>query len=86
MLLNCLDLLSRVIVEDAKEVIIGANNNPLLPCNELGATHGRVRDLNRTHLCLRVVIVDHDGSAIKCGEHPRKSRVQVDRLDSVRSV
>ena len=51
-LLNCLDLLCRVVIEDAKEVVIASNNDPLLACNEFGATHGRVGDFNRTDLRL----------------------------------
>ena len=51
-LLDRLDLLCSVVIEDAEEVVIGAYHNPLLPRNEFGTAHGRVRDLYRTHLCL----------------------------------
>ena len=46
MLLDRLYLLRSVIVEDAEQVVIRADNNPLLPGNELSATYWRVRDFD----------------------------------------
>ena len=69
-LINRLDLLGGVVVEDSEHVVVAAHNDPLLAGDELGTTHRRVRDFNRAHLRLGVVVVDHHSTSIECGKHP----------------
>ena len=82
-LLDCLNFLSGVIIEDSEKVVIRSDNDPLFAGNEFCATDGRVGDLNRAHLSLRIVIVDHHGTTVKRGQYPGKGGMQVDGLDSV---
>ena len=69
-LLDRLDLLRRVVVEDAEQVVTGADDDPLFASDEFSTTHGRVCDLDRADLRLRVVVVDHDCAPVEGREHP----------------
>lgn len=75
---NRFDFLCSVVVENPQQVIVAADDDPLLSCDELSATHGRVRDLDGAYLSLRVVVVYHDSTSVECGQHPGKVGMQVD--------
>jgi hypothetical protein len=82
-LINNLKLFTGVVVVNSDLRVIGSYYYPLLPCHELSTSHRTVGDFEGTDLCLLVVIKDSNVACIESNEHPRKSRVQLDRLDSL---
>ena len=86
---KCTDLFHGVVVVDTNKVVIRANSDPLLSCYELRRSYGRGCHLEGFYCCLfcssqvgylGIEIVDIRISAVQSNQHPRKSRMNVNRL------
>lgn len=79
------DLLVGVVVEDAKLVVVRSGNEPVLPRDELGASHRHFSNLEGPYKRASLVVVDVHAAIVKSGQQPWLCRVEIDRLDSVRA-
>ena len=83
MFVDSFDFFRGVIVVYSNHVVVGSHYNHLLAGDEFCATHGRVCNIERAHLCLRVVVINHDCATIEGNENPGQRSVQVNALDPV---
>lgn len=72
-----------VVVEDAQLEIIGASNEPVLPCNKFHTAHRDLCDLKRLDYRTRFMIIDVDSAVVETGEEPGFCGMKIDSLDPI---
>jgi hypothetical protein len=82
-LIDNLQLFTRVVVVYANLCVISANYDPLLSGDKLRASDRRIGDFERSHLRLLIVVKYDDCACIKADEHPGQSGMQLHTLDTL---